>query len=126
MSVFAYSRYQQHKAYLENFDRVKFVLYIDELPDSLEIEAAWVDNWTEYHLVFACRDRTGELGYLLEGRDWDTKTKAPWPLKSMFEDELQLEHTITREAKWRGEDTVEAAVLFDADGERFIVEYHVP
>jgi len=122
--VVGFARYNQHKAQLRNRDRVRFVLNIAELPDSLEVEDSWIDNSMEYHIVIACRDKTRKLDYLLKGRDWESIAIAPRSLNSSFSDNRHMEHTIVREASWHEDKAITAAVHFDADGERFIVEYH--
>ncbi len=116
--------YNQRKALAGNLERVAFVLNVDKVPQSLQVESAYVDNWTEYHIVLACRDVTDRLDYILAGRNWKiTEASPPWDYTSI-KDSKGFAFTIVREAKWNVEDNVSASVLFDQDGQRFIVEYH--
>ena len=122
--VFGSLYYNQRKSLAANLERVAFVLNVDKVPQSLQVESAYVDNGTEYHIAVACSDVTGRLDYILAGRDWKvTEATPPWAYTSQ-KNNKGLEFTISREAKWNGEDNVSASVLFDQDGQRFIVEYH--
>jgi hypothetical protein len=122
--VFGLSYNNKRKSLSRNFERVAFALNIDKAPKSLQVESAYVDNGQEYHIVIACRDVTDSLDYLLAGRDWKiTEASPPWKYSGL-EDVQAIEYTIVRKAKWNGDGNVSAEVLFDEDGQRFIVEYH--
>ncbi|MGJ8657111.1 MAG: hypothetical protein ACSHX6_11730 [Akkermansiaceae bacterium] len=124
LGAFAYLTHSQQKEQMENRERISFALKIEGLPDSLRIESSHVDSWTEYHLVFGCRDRSGNLEYLLEGRDWEIEDISPPRAYPAIEDDKRANYTFSREATWRGGESLVASVLFDEDGERFIIEYH--
>jgi hypothetical protein len=122
--VFGFSYHNKRKSLARNSERVAFALNIDKVSESLQVEAAYVDNWQEYHIVIACRDVTDRLDYLLVGRDWTiTEASPPWEYVGL-EDVKVREYTIVRKAKWNGDGNVSAVVLFDQDGQSFIVEYH--
>ena len=122
--VFGFSYHNKRKSLARNLERVAFALNIDKVSESLQVEAAYVDNGQEYHIVIACRDVTDRLDYLLAGRDWKITEASPhWEYVGL-EGVKVSEYTIVREAKWKGDGNVSAAVLFDQDGQSFIVEYH--
>ena len=123
--VFGFSYYNQRKSLARNVERVSFALKIDKVPESFQIEAAYVDNWTEYHIAIACRDVTGRMDYILAGREWKITEVSPPRQYIGFTNENGREYTIVREAEWDGDGNVSAAVFFDQDGKSFIVEYHV-
>jgi hypothetical protein len=102
-------------------ERVQFALNLDGVPRSLEIEALWVENWTDYSLMVSCRDHSGETDYLLKGRDWTVTEVRPYTLEVNYEGR-RMHHTIMRKAIWET-DRASAEVLFDQDGERFIVRF---
>ena len=122
--VFGFSYQNKKKSLARNLERVAFALNIDKVSESLQAGAAYVDNLQEYHIVIACHDVPDRLDDLLVGRDWKiTEASPPWEYVGL-EGVKVREYTIVREAKWKGDGNVSAAVLFDQDGQSFIVEYH--
>jgi hypothetical protein len=64
------------------------------------------------------------LDYLFAGRDWKITEASPhWEYLGLHDIKVR-EYTVVREAKWKGDGNVSATVLFDQDGQSFIVEYH--